>query len=125
MSTNSGGPGSRESVGASTAANNVNNDSSRKDSWAAVLGKSLISAAKKNVLEVVLEKNFKGSFTVSDLECAKFLCKIGLDTRSGADIEGVCMTQAVAAQCNVHCTTLPSVRVPLRMSASLLAMNSL
>ena len=48
-----------------------------------------MSVARKNVLEVVLEKNFKGSFTVSDTECAKFLCKIGLDTRSGADIEGV------------------------------------
>ena len=59
MSTNSGGPGAREIVGDSTAASNVNNDSSRKDSWAAVPGKSLISIAKKNVLEVVLEKNFK------------------------------------------------------------------
>ena len=78
MSTNSGGPGS-----------NVQHISSRNESWAAVLGRSRVSVPRKNELEVVLEKNFKGSFSVSDIECAKFLFKIGIYMKSWAEIEGV------------------------------------
>ena len=42
-----------------------------------------------NVLEVVLEKESRGSFAVSDAECAKFLGKLGLDLRPGVEVEGV------------------------------------
>ena len=42
-----------------------------------------------NVLEVVLEKESRGSFAVSDAECAKFLGKLGLDLRPGVVVEGV------------------------------------
>ena len=97
MPTSSGGSASSDMEDADhghaeaiqSAADISQHESVRKVSWAAVLGKSLISVSKKNVLEVVLQKDSKGSFTVSDIECAKFLTKIGIDMRSGADIEGV------------------------------------
>ena len=67
MSTCSGGSASRdmEHADPGCAASIPQHESVRKESWAAVLGKSLISVSKKNGLEVVLEKNCKGSFTVS------------------------------------------------------------
>ena len=60
-----------------------------RNSWATVLGRSLIPGRNRNVLEVVLEKESKGSYRVSDIECAKFLGKIGLDVKSGGEIEGI------------------------------------
>ena len=65
------------------------NDAQRKESFASVLSRSVVSNSKKNVLEVILEKDVRGSFIVSDVECAKFLGKIGLDIRPGVHIEGV------------------------------------
>ena len=62
---------------------------SRKNSWAAVLERSLVRTTNKNVLEVVLEKDFTGSFVVSQLECAKFLSKLGLDMKSDGQIDAV------------------------------------
>ena len=59
---------------------------SRKNSWAAVLERSLVRTTDKNVLEVVLEKDFTGSFVVSQLECAKFLSKFGLDMNPNGQI---------------------------------------
>ena len=49
-----------------------------KESWAAVLERSLVRTTAKNVLEVVLEKDFCGSYTVSQEECAKLLLKLRL-----------------------------------------------
>ena len=57
-------------------------------SWAAVLGRNLAPSLNKNVLEVVLEKDIRGSFTVSETECAHLLRRLGLDSRAGVHIEG-------------------------------------
>ena len=61
----------------------------KKMSWTAILERSLVRTASRNVLEVILEKDWRGSFSVSDSDCAQFLMKLGLDMRSGQQIEGV------------------------------------
>ena len=48
-----------------------------------------LSTNKRNVLEVVLEKDERGSFTVSETDCAKLLYKLGFDMRPGAQVEGL------------------------------------
>ena len=58
-------------------------------SWASVLGRNIAPSLNKNVLEVLLEKDYRGGFTVSDLECSNLLRKIGLDTRPGVEMEEV------------------------------------
>ena len=58
-------------------------------SWASVLGTGLPQRSDNNVLEVVLEKDQRGSFTVSETECVNMMCKLGLDTRPGVHVEGV------------------------------------
>ena len=73
MSTNSGGDSDDSSNGGST--------------FASVAKSSLPQG--KNVLEVILEKDSKGSFAVSDIDCAKFLVKIGLDIKPGVQVDGV------------------------------------
>ena len=59
------------------------------DSWAALVERSMVKRSDKNILEVVLEKDVKGSFVVGDLDCAKFLRKIGLDMRPDGPVDGV------------------------------------
>ena len=46
--------------------------------WADVLGSNIPSSWNKNVLEIILEKDDRGAFMVSDIECAKLMNKIGL-----------------------------------------------
>ena len=58
-------------------------------SWAAVLGSSLPRYEDKNVLEVVLERDTRGSFVVSDTDCLNLIRRLGLDTRPGIHIDGV------------------------------------
>ena len=58
-------------------------------SWADVLGRSLPHSMNKNVLEVVLEKDNRGSFMVSESDCANLIRRLGLDPRPGVHIEGV------------------------------------
>ena len=58
-------------------------------SWASILGRNLAPSMNKNVLEVVLEKETKGSFIVSDKDCANLIRRLGLDNRPGVHIEGV------------------------------------
>ena len=50
-------------------------------SYAALLSSNLPSTWNKNVLEIVLEKDTRGSFNVSEIDCAKVLRKLGLDSR--------------------------------------------
>ena len=50
-------------------------------SFAEVLGSNLPTNLTKNILEVVLEKDEKGVFMVSEEDCARLLRKLGLDTR--------------------------------------------
>ena len=58
-------------------------------SWAAVLGRSAPYIQCKNVLEIVLQKEGRGSFIVSESECARLLGKLGLDLRPNVHVEGV------------------------------------
>ena len=58
-------------------------------SWADVVGSKLTSGWKKNILEIVLEKDQKGPFIVNDQDCATVMRKIGLDMRPGVQVESV------------------------------------
>ena len=60
-----------------------------KKSFAAVLGGNLPKRDDKNVLEVVLEKEERGSFSVTETECVRLIRKLGLDVRPGVQVEGV------------------------------------
>ena len=62
---------------------------SKQNSWAEILSRSLPSRWQKNVLEVILEKDTRGSFNVSHEECAKFLNRIGIDSKPGVHVEEV------------------------------------
>ena len=56
-------------------------------SWAELLGSSLPTSLNKNVLEVILEKDDRGAFVVSEDECAGMMRRIGLDQRPGVHVE--------------------------------------
>ena len=58
-------------------------------SYAQVLGSTLPTRLNKNVLEIVLDKDTRGAFNVSDQECFKVMKKIGIDPLPGAQVEGV------------------------------------
>ena len=58
-------------------------------SWAEMLSSTLPNSWKKNVLEVVLEKDERGSFNISEIDCAKMMQKLGLDIRPGVHVETV------------------------------------
>ena len=60
-----------------------------RGSWAEVLGSSITPGLNKNILEVVLEKDQRGGFIVSDHDCARVMMKIGLDMRPGVNVETV------------------------------------
>ena len=62
-----------------------------RKTYAEMLGSTLSPGLNKNVLEVVLEKDQRGSFVVSHQECARVMSKIGLDSRPGVhvDVEAV------------------------------------
>ena len=78
MSTNSGGLSETGGY-----------DTRKTKSWADMLESSLPSSLDKNILEVILEKDQKGPFSVSEEECARLLGKLGLDQRPGIQVEGV------------------------------------
>ena len=61
----------------------------RGRSYAALLSSNLPSTWNKNVLEIVLEKDARGSFNVSEVDCARVLRKLGLDPRPGVHVESV------------------------------------
>ena len=56
-------------------------------SWAEMLESTLPSGWNKNILEIVLDKDQRGGFVVSDIDCAKVMRKIGID--AGMQVEGV------------------------------------
>ena len=68
--------------------NKVERDT-KKGSWAQVLSSSLSLSWNKNVLEIMLEKDARGHFNVSDVDCARMMKKLGLDIRPGVHVESV------------------------------------
>ena len=60
-----------------------------RKSWAQLVGSTLPSSWKKNILEVVLEKDERGPFNVSDVDCSHLLQKLGIDPRPGVEIQSV------------------------------------
>ena len=60
-----------------------------KKSWAEMLGSNLPAILNKNILEIVLEKDERGSFNVGEIDCAKVMGKLGIDPRPGVHVEGV------------------------------------
>ena len=58
-------------------------------SYAALLRSNLPSVLNKNVLEIILEKDFSGAFNISVDDCAKVLVKLGIDPRPGVHVESV------------------------------------
>ena len=62
---------------------------SMKKSWSSVLSGNLPKMNDNNVLEIVLEKEFRGSFSVTEAECMNIFKKLGLDPRPGVQVEGV------------------------------------
>ena len=57
--------------------------------WAERLSSTLPTCWNKNILEVILEKDSRGSFIVNESDCARMMRKIGLDIRPGVQVEGV------------------------------------
>lgn len=60
-----------------------------KKSWASVLGGSLPRRDNKNVMEITLEKDNRGSFAVTESDCANLIRRLGLDQRPGVHVESV------------------------------------
>ena len=58
-------------------------------SYAALLSSNLPSTWNKNVLEIVLEKDTRGSFNVSEDDCARVMRKLSLDPHPGVHVESV------------------------------------
>ena len=71
------------------AEHGISSRRSFQGSWADVVGSKLTSGWKKNILEIVLEKDQKGPFIVNDQDCARVMRKIGLDMRPGVQVESV------------------------------------
>ena len=63
--------------------------SGMSSSWASLLGGNLPTRYDKKVMEIVLEKDERGSFNASDEEVAKVLVKLGADLRPGVHVESV------------------------------------
>ena len=78
---------SSPSAGSTGGAAGVGTEGRVGKSYAALLSSNLPSTWNKNVLEIVLEKDVRGAFNVSEEDCAKLMRKIGLDTRPGVHVE--------------------------------------
>ena len=61
----------------------------KRPSWAQLLGSNLPTSWDKNVLEVILDKDERGSFNVGHEDTARVLRKLGLDHRPGVHVESV------------------------------------
>ena len=60
-----------------------------RKSWAQMVGGNLPSSWNKNILEILLEKDDKGPFNVSDTDCSHLLSKLGVDPRPGGLVEAI------------------------------------
>ena len=59
------------------------------ETWAKMLGSTLPNRLNKNILEIVLEKDEKGAFNVSDQDCIRVMRKIGLEITPGVQVEEI------------------------------------
>ena len=64
-------------------------DRNERKTWASVLGRNMVSKNDDNVLEVMLEKDTKGAFKVTEEDCANLMKRLGLDQRPGVHVLGV------------------------------------
>ena len=58
-------------------------------SWAKHVGDCVPNQLNKNILEVILEKDNRGPFNVSESECAKLIERLGINLLPGGEVEGV------------------------------------
>ena len=82
MSTKSGG-GIEGGGGNPTQESHQPNPGGGTRTWSSVLSRGITPAKDNNVLEVVLEKDNKGSFSVSEQDCCNLMRRLGLDQRPG------------------------------------------
>ena len=82
MSTKSGG-------GNPSQESQQSNPGGETRTWSSVLSRSITPAKDNNVLEVVLEKDTRGSFSVTEQECSNLIRRLGLDQRPGVHVTGV------------------------------------
>ena len=61
-----------------------------KRSWADILGSSLPNSWNKNILELILEKEERGAFSVKEEEVAKILAKIGVSLEHHVEAVQIC-----------------------------------
>ena len=61
-----------------------------KKSWADVLGSTLPPSWNKNILEIILEKDQRGPFVVSQEDCAKLLTRIGINIAGHIEAVQIC-----------------------------------
>ena len=62
---------------------------SQRRSYATQLSSNLPTSLKKNVIEVILEKDSKGPLNVSVEDCFKVIVKLGIDPQPGVHLESV------------------------------------
>ena len=74
MATSGAGPGNRQPL---------------RRTFAQMVGGNLPSSWNKNILEIVLEKDERGPFHVSDSDCSHLLKKLGIVATPGADVESI------------------------------------
>ena len=58
-------------------------------SYAALLCSNLPSVMKTNVLEIILEKDVRGPYSVSVDDIVKMMSKVGIDPKPGVHLEYV------------------------------------
>ena len=105
MSTQSGGSSvpSRESQAWPDIMEQEKEKGEVKKSWAAVLGQGLPQREDRNVLEVVLEKEIRGPFLVTEAKCFNLMKKLGHNQilTPKKPFKGTCLSALFIGQCSI------------------------
>ena len=59
-------------------------------SWASLSSKGSHLRLNKNVMEILLEKDVRGAFSVNESEAARVIQKLGVDIQSHAEMVQIC-----------------------------------